>query len=88
MKIYRTERMVTEYEVNEEEFLTFLKVNNPDDEDIQNAQTFDDLLKGYSLDDFSDELSLFAGGGDVISYHNMFHDNYDEAYDDMEFGIH
>lgn len=88
MKIYRTERMVTEYEINEEEFLTFLKVNNPDDEDIQNAQTFDDLLKVFCLDDFSDELSLFAEGGDVISYHNMFHNDYDEAYDDMEFGIH
>lgn len=87
MKIYRTERMVTEFDIDADDFLAFLQ-RNDSDEEVQKAKTLDELLEVYCLDDFSDELSLFTEGGDVISYHNSLYNDYDEAYDDMEFGIH
>ncbi len=88
MKIYRTERMVTECEVNEEEFLEFLKKDDPDDEVIQNAQTLDDVLEEYVIDDFDTELLLFTEGGDTISYHSGIYYDKEDAFRDMEFGIH
>ena len=87
MKIYRTERMVTEFDIDADDFLAFLQ-RNDSDEEVQKAKTLDELLEVYTLDDFEDELSLYSSGGDVISYHNCFYDNQEEAYEDMDFGIH
>lgn len=87
MKIYRTERMVTEFDIDADDFLAFLQ-RNDSDEEVQKAKTLDELLEVYTLDDFAEEVSLYTGGGDVISYHNSFYDNIEEADSDMEFGIH
>jgi len=87
MKIYRTERMVTEFDINEKKFLEFLKKNDSD-EVIQNAQTLDDVLEEYVIDDFDYELSLFTKDGNVISCYSGLYYDCEDALSDMDFGVH
>lgn len=91
MKLYRTERKVYKFELDKKEFLKFLKRIEPNDEDVQKAETFDDLLKIFTLDDFEEELTVFLDtyySQHIYASHTSYYDNADDAYEDMEYGIH
>ena len=47
MKIYKTTRCITYWDVNEEDFLNYLKRENPNDEDIQKATNLKELIKEF-----------------------------------------
>ena len=88
MKIYKTTRKVEEIEINNEDFLAYLKKYNPQDEVIQNAQTLDDVFAEYWIDEFGGEFEEYAKKTHECDYHSGYYLDHDEAYSDMEFGIH
>lgn len=88
MKIYKTTRKVEEIEVNDEEFLAYLKKQNPEDDAIQNAQTLDDVFAEYWIDEFGGDYEECAKEIHEHACSNGYYLGYDEAYDDMEFGVH
>lgn len=93
MKIYKTTRCVTQWDVDEEDFLNFLKAENPHDEDIQKAENLEELIKEFGdIDEFSVELDKYLNSDtckmDIFNSSNHYYDNYCDAYDDMEFGLH
>jgi len=93
MKIYKTTRCVTQWDINEEDFLKFLKADNPYDEDIQKAENLEELIKEFgSIDEFDIELNQYLNSDTskmhIFNSSNHYYDNYNDAYDEMEFGIH
>ena len=88
MKIYKTTRKVEEIEIDDEEFLAYLKKKDPEDEAIQNAQSLDDVFAEYWISEFGEEFDECAKETCEHDSHSGYYLDYDEAYQDMEFGIH
>ena len=102
MKIYLTTRKVEEIEFDEDNFINYIKHNNPDDENIQNIssgkETYDsseeelyDKWSYLSLNElFEDYYALFPykiKKNTMVQNENC-HINYEDAYQDMEWGLH
>lgn len=89
MKIYVTTRMVEEFDLNEDDFLAFLKKSFDLDEEIQSAKT---------LKDITDIENVIMEAGDYLTKSKISREikeksvtgysDFDEAYSDMEWGIH
>ena len=88
MKIYKTIRKVEVIEVNDDEFLAYLKKQNSEDEAIQAAQNLDDVFAEYWIDEFCGDYEECAKETHDYAYYNGYYLDRDEAYNDMEFGIH
>jgi hypothetical protein len=93
MKIYKTTRCVTQWDVDEKDFLNFLKTENLHDEDIQKAENLKELIEEFGdIDEFSADLDKYLNSDickmDIFSSSNHYYDNYIDAYDEMEYGLH
>ena len=94
MKIYKTTRCITYWDVNEEDFLNYLKAENPNDEDIQKATNLKELIKEFGdLNEFDIELNQYINSDTCriigIPYSsNRYYDDYADAYDEVEYGCH
>jgi len=94
MKIYKTTRCVTYWDVNEEDFLNYLKRKNPNDEDIQKVTNLKELIKEFGdLNEFDIELNQYINSDTCriigIPYSsNYYYDNYLDAYNEIEYGVH
>lgn len=92
-KIYVTTRMLEEFELEDSFILLLLKKLYPDDNDIQFANSLEDIGDADEIEETLREI------GDVLSAHKeiprkilggsiLAYSNYSEAYEDMEWGIH
>jgi hypothetical protein len=93
MKIYKTTRCVTQWDVDEKNFLNFLKAENPHDEDIQKAENLEELIEEFGdIDEFCVELDKYLHSDtckmNIFYSSNHYYENYGDAYNEIEFGIH
>lgn len=93
INLYKTTRKVEHYTFNEEEFLKWLKKENPNDSDIQNLKTFDDIEKEWGISEFGGEIDTYLSdycikGKELLDSSISYYDNYGDAFDEMEWGIH
>lgn len=89
MKIYRTTKKVDEFDIDEKDFLNYIKQENLEDEDIQKINNIDKLIKEFGhIDEFSLELDMYLFNKTNRCFNSSisYYDNYNEAYDDMEWG--
>lgn len=92
MEIFKTTRKIEKFNLDENDFFNFLKENYPDDESIRELNSFNELINNYSLWDFDEELEEYFSTKNIemtlthsyISYYNEYYD----AYNEMEWGIH
>lgn len=96
MKIYKTTRKVDEIEIDEKDFIDYLKHQYPEDEDIQ-ALTDDeeeifDTWYHLSLDEAFEEYYECQKNKikekTIASNDGSYYPWYEDAYQDMEWGIH
>ncbi len=89
MKIFVTTRMVEEFDFSEDDFLAFLKESFHLDEEIQSAKTLKDIA---GIEDVimeaGDCLTESKINRKIRDSHVMSYSDFDEAYEDMEWGIH
>lgn len=88
MTIFKTVRKVTKFDFDETAFLAFLKKEHPEDSMIQDAQEFQDLLNVWEIYEFEFDFDKFLTNGKLDDEHVGYYLDEDEAYSDMEFGIH
>lgn len=89
MKIYVTTRMVEEFDLDEDELLAFLKESYNLDEEIQSAKTLKDIIDIEEvIMDAGDYLTESKISRKIKDGHVMGYTDYDEAYEDMDWGIH
>jgi len=89
MKIYVTTRMVEEFDLSEDDLLAFLKKSYNLDEEIQSAKTLKDITDIEEvIMDAGDYLTESKISRKIHDSHVMGYTDWDEAYEDMEWGIH
>lgn len=89
MKIYVTTRIVEEFDLDEDDLLAFLKKSFNLDEEIQSAKTLEDIADvDEVIMEAGDYLTESKISRKIKNGHVMSYTNYDEAYEDMEWGIH
>lgn len=89
MKIYVTTRMVEEFDFNEDDLLAFLKESFNLDKEIQSAKTLEDIADvDEVIMEAGDYLTESKISRKIKNGHVMGYTDYDEAYEDMEWGIH
>lgn len=92
MELFKTTRMIEKFNLDENDFFNFLKENYPNDEGIQELNSFNELIDNYSLWDFEGELEeYFSTKGiemTLTDSHISYYDEYCDAYEDMDWGIH
>lgn len=91
MKIYKTTRKVEQFEINENKFFNWLKKKYPEDRDIKDLNSIEELKKEFGgISEFSEELEQYLTSieSKVLDKSLTFYDNYEEAYDDKEWGRH
>lgn len=89
MKIYRTTRQVEEIDVKDEVLLGLIQMYNLNDREIQEARDLKELFDLYeNINEFSPELDILLPQGEVVESTRTYYEDYDDAYHDMEFGIH
>ena len=89
MKIYVTTRMVEEFDFSEDDFLAFLKELFNLDEEIQSAKTLKDITDIEEvIMEAGDYLTESKINRKIKEGHVMGYSDFDEAYSDMEWGIH
>lgn len=89
MKIYVTTRMVEEFDLDEDDLLAFLKKSYNLDEEIQSAKTLKDITDIEEvIMEAGDYLTESKINRKIKNGHVMGYTDYDEAYEDMEWGIH
>lgn len=93
INLYKTTRKIELYTFDEEDFLKWLKKENPNDSDIQELKTFNDIEEDWGIGAFNEEIDEYLSDfmlkkkktlDSSISYYN----NYADAYDEKEWGIH
>ena len=93
VKLYKTTRKVEKYIFDEEDFLKWLKEENSNDNDIQELQTFNDIEKEWGISEFDGELDEYLSDycnreKKTLDSSISYYDNYEDAYDEKEWGIH
>ena len=89
MKIYVTTRMVEEFDLNEDDLLAFLRESFNLDEEIQSAKTLKDITDIEEvIMEAGDYLTKSKINREIKAGHVMGYSDFDEAYEDMEWGIH
>lgn len=95
MKIYKTTRKVEQFEIDENKFFNWLKKKYPEDRDIKDLNSIEELKKEFGgISEFSEELEqylIFMENKDeskILDKSSTFYDNYEKAYDDKEWGVH
>lgn len=96
MKIYKTTRKVEEIEFDEQHFFDYVKQHNPDDEDIQEMDASDeeDLYDSWcslNLSDFFEDYCLTFSSKiekNTMEQSENYHTCHEDAYEEMEWGIH
>lgn len=95
MKVYRVTRKIEAFEVDENDLLNHIKeCDYSNDEDIQNAESMKELIENFgSLSDFECEAEYFCDdknliGGRPMIQSLLYEDDFDTAYDIMEWGVH
>lgn len=89
MKIYVTTRMVEEFDLDENDFLVFLKKSFNLDEEIQSAKTLENITDvNEVIMDAGDYLTKSKISRKIKNNHVMGYIDYNKAYEDMEWGIH
>ena len=91
--IFKTTRKVERYTFDEEKFLKWLKKEKPNDSDIQNLKTFDDIEQKWGIGEFDGELDEYFSdycnrGKKLLDSSISYYDNYGDAYTEKEWGIH
>lgn len=95
MRIFKVTKKIESFEVDEKELLNRIKEYDcVDDEDIQNAKNINDLVEifgginyfDYALEDFYDEEKKKAKIKSIGSY--GYYVDFDEAYNEYDFGNH
>ena len=90
-KYYVTTRRVDEFDLEDRFLLSFIKRCFPKDEEILHAQKIEDI-KNYEevLNEIAGELALSSWDINMknIEFHASGYTDFDEAYEDMEFGKH
>ena len=83
MEIYKVEKRMIEYEINENEFLNFVKSKHPNDIEVQNIKTYKELISLFGcLDEFEVELNKFLIDTDseLITKIDYYFDKDDDAW--------
>lgn len=89
MKVYATTRMVEEFDLSENALLAFLKKSFNLDEEIQSAKTLEDIADIEDvIMEAGDYLTESKISRKIRDSHVMGYTDWDEAYEDMEWGIH
>ena len=91
MKIYKTTRKVEQFEIDENKFFNWLKKKYPEDRDIKDLNSIEELKKEFGdISEFSEELEqyLIFIESKILDKSSTFYDNYEKAYDDKEWGVH
>ena len=89
MKIYVTTRMVEEFDLDDNDLLAFLKKSFNLDEEIQSAKTLKDITDiDEIIMDAGDYLTESKISRKIKEGHVTGYTDYDEAYEDMDWGIH
>ena len=93
MKVYKVVRKFHEYDIDDNDFLKFLKEENPDDEDIQNATNLREVIDRYGcIDEFDGDLEryIYISGSKKQKMDSWvaFYEDIDDAQSDMEYGVH
>lgn len=92
MEIFKTTRQVEKIKIDENDFLKFLKNSYPNDEDIQKIKSLDEIEKYWGISEFDAEIEEYCIKNKIesslIDSYTFHYTDYDEAYEDMEWGIH
>lgn len=93
MKIYRVEKTLKELEVNDDTLFEYLKKCCPNDEDVQECETLEQLLSICDICDFEAELELYfyhlcMGKREELDHFLIYCEGYEWAREVMEWGIH
>lgn len=89
MKIYVTTRMVEEFDLDDDDLLAFLRKSFNLDEEIQSAETLKDITDiDEIITEVGDYLTESKISREIKAGHVMGYSDFDEAYEDMEWGIH
>ena len=90
MKIYKVTRKIEVFEVDENDLLNHIKeCDCSNDEDIHNATSIEELIENFgSIFDFEDELEDFCNNGETIANSVLYEDDFDEAWNIFDWGIH
>lgn len=96
MTIYETVRRVYAYDIDENDFLRFLKKIHLSDSDIQKASSLRELIDDFGcLDEFGGELDLYLFQKDMnekaehmTDSSSSYYEDWEDAYRDMEWGVH
>ena len=92
IEIFKTTRQVEKIKIDENDFLTFLKAECPNDEDIQALKSIKEIEEDWGISEFDAEIEEYCIKNKIRSsllHSHIFHYiDHDEAYEDMEWGIH
>lgn len=91
MLIYRLEKAIKEYTIDEEDFLNYLKNQNLKDEDIQNSNNAADLKEKFGfIGEFSAELDSYLQDKEetLVGSQISYYDDYGDACYEWEWGRH
>ena len=93
INLYKTTRKIELYNFDEEDFLKWLKKENPNDSDIQELKTFNDIEEDWGIGEFNEELDEYFSDycnreKKLLDSSISYYDNYGDAYDEKEWGMH
>ena len=83
MEIYKVEKNIIAYDINENDFLNFLKSKYSNDEQIQDIKTYKELISLFGcLDEFEFELNEFLinTNNELMKKIDYYFDEEDEAW--------
>lgn len=88
MKIYKATKKIEVFDIDENDFFNFIKKENPDEKDIQNKNSWKELIEdSFKAGDFGDELNKYTLDKEkkILYYmpYNNYYDNYCDAYDNV-----
>ena len=91
MLIYRLEKAIKEYTIDEEDFLNYLKNQNLKDEDIQSSNSVEELKEKFGfIGEFSAELDAYLKDKEetLVGSQISYYDDYGDACYEWEWGRH
>ena len=93
MRIYKTTHCITQWDMDDADFLLFLKKTNPNDEDIQQATSLKEIIKEYGcINEFAGELDTYLTAErhemEIVEGVNNYFEDYSDAYYNMVYGHH
>lgn len=90
MKVYRVTRKIEVFEVDEKDLFNHIKeCDCSNDEDIHNATSMEELIDNFGgVNDFENELEDFCNNGEIIADSVLYENDFDEAWNIFDWGVH